>query len=302
MAFTIRIYEKNGYIYSLLRRRLSCFFPDAYIVNPFFDEQDYEDRFSDFTRVLYDPADINEEAFSANLSTSIRLTDDGGVIDCARIISMIKPKEDTQLITRKISGSFTAVIPFVCSDERERFIRELTTRLPDADFNIRLDFTSKLRSSWHSRSGCNMTSLLEACRSRRFVPGDILKYCNMDDSGFLTPGSTANYDDINDLGVSRSVTLMHHAAQLSHSDGRYVCVLAVLEGFRSKDLPDLLSECDKAYILLPAKNAIEDLGSKDLLSMLTKSLGSERIEVYYAEDHTPQGIFDNSLSQRRLVV
>ena len=113
MAFTIRIYEKNGYIYSLLRKRLSCFFPDAYIVNPFFDEQDYEDRFSDFTRVLYDPADINEEAFSANLSTSIRLTDDGGVIDCARIISMIKPKEDTQLITRKISGSFTAVIPFV---------------------------------------------------------------------------------------------------------------------------------------------------------------------------------------------
>ena len=302
MAFTIKIYEKNEYIYSLLKKRLSCFYPDAYIVDPFFDEQDYEDRFSDFTRVIFDPEDINEEDISPNLSSPIRLTDDGGIIDCARLISMLRPVDNTPIITKPVSGCLTAVIPFVYSDVRDSFIRDLSSGLSETDFNIRLDFTSKLRSSWHSRSGCNMTSLLEACRSRKFEPDDILKYCNMDGSGFLTPGSTTNYDDINDLGISRSVTLMHHAAGLAHSDKRSVNVLAVLEGFRTKDLPGLLTECDKAYILLPAKNAVEDLGSKDMIEMLMKVLGRERLEVYYAEDHTPEEKFEDSLIRRRLAV
>ena len=302
MAFTIKIYEKNEYIYALLKKRLSCFYPDAYIVDPFFDEQDYEDRFSDFTRVIFDPEDINEEDISPNLSSPIRLTEDGGIIDCARLISMLRPVDNTPIITKPVSGCLTAVIPFVYSDVRDSFIRELASSLSETDFNIRLDFTSKLRSSWHSRSGCNMTSLLEACRSRKFEPDDILKYCNMDGSGFLTPGSTTNYDDINDLGVSRSVTLMHHAAGLAHSDKRSVNVLAVLEGFRTKDLPGLLTECDKAYILLPAKNAVEDLGSKDLIEMLMKVLGRERLEVYYAEDHTPEEKYEDSLIRRRLAV
>ena len=302
MAFTVRIYEKDEYVYLLLKKRLSCFYPDAYIVNPFFDEQNYEDRFSDFTRVIYDPKDISKEEASANLSSPIRLTEDGGIIDCARLISMLRPTEELPSFTKQITGSVTAVIPFVCSDSMDSFIRELSSRLPDADFNIRLDFTSKLRSSWHSRSGCNMTSLLEACRSRKFVPEDILKYCNMDDSGFLTPGSTANYDDVNDLGLNRSVTLMRHAAALVHSRTRAVNALAVLEGFRTKDLPDLLSECDKTYILLPAKNAVEDLGSKDLITMLMKSLGHERIEVYYTQDLPVHESFESCTVQRRLVV
>ena len=59
MAFTIKIYEKNEYLYSLLKKRLISFYPDAYIVNPYLDRQDYADRFSTYTRVIYDPADIN---------------------------------------------------------------------------------------------------------------------------------------------------------------------------------------------------------------------------------------------------
>lgn len=304
MAFTIRIYERDRYIYTLLKKRLSCFYPDAYIVNPFFDEQDYEDRFSDFTRVLYDPEDLNEADGSIDLSSSVRLTGDGGIVDCARIISMLQPIEDVPSLShsKHVTGSFTAVIPFVCSDTRDIFIKELSSRLPDTDFNIRLDLTSKLRSSWHSRSGCNMTALLEACKSRKFAPDDILKYCNMDDNGFLTPGSTADYDDINDLGSARSVMLMRHAAKLAHSSNRYLNVLAVLEGFRTKDLPDLLSECDKAYIILPARNAIEDMGSKDLIAMLTRTLGHERLEVYYAEEQTSDAGLKDSLMQRRLIV
>ena len=302
MAFTIKIYEKNEYIYSLLKKRLSCFYPDAYIVDPYLDEQDYDDRFSDYTRVIYDPADTDPENITDTIPSPIRLTEDGGIIDCARLISLLRPIENAgPSLTRQLTGSLSAVIPFVYSDVRDCFIRELLLRSHDADFNIRLDFTSKLRSAWNGRSGCNMTALLEACRSRKFKPEDILKYCNMDDSGFLTPGSTANYDDINDLGTGRSVTLMRHAEKLAHSFSRAVNIFAVLEGFRIKDLPELLAGCDMVYILLPSPNAAEDLGSQDLITMLMKTLGRERVYVYYA-DPSARESNGNSLIRRRIAV
>ncbi len=304
MAFTIKIYEKDEYIYSLLRKRLSCFYPDAYIIDPYLDESDYEDRFSDYTRVIYDPHDTDPESFSDEIPSPIRLTEDGGIIDCARLISMLKPVESAPSPTQAgfKTGSLSAVIPFVYSDVRESFIRSLSLSSSDSFFNVRLDLTSKLRSSWHGRSGCNMTSLLEACRSRKFAPEDILKYCNMDDMGFLTPGSTADYDDVNELGVNRSITLMRHAERLAHSRNRTVNVTAVIEGFKMKDLPELLAGCDVAYILLPARNAVEDLGSQDLIAMLTKVLGSERIKVYYADEPDKNASCGNSLIRRRIAV
>ena len=302
MAFTIRIFEKNEYIYRLLKKRLGCFYPEAYIVNPYIDEQDYEERFSDFTRVLYDPANIDEEEI-ADISSPIRLTEDGGIIDCARLISLLMPTEDTPSFTKTVTtGSITAVIPFVYSDVRDNFIRELYSGPDNAGYNIRLDFTSKLRSLWHRSSGCNMTALLEACKQKRFIPEDILKYCNMDDYGFLTPGSTANYDDVYDLGVGRSITLINHAADLAHSRNRSVNVLAVMEGFRTNDLPELLANCDKVYILLPARNAAEDLGARELINLITRTLGQERISVYYAEDFTTHRSAEENIVQRRLVV
>ena len=147
-----------------------------------------------------------------------------------------------------------------------------------------------------------MTALLEACKSRKFEPEDILKYCNMDDAGFLTPGSCLNNDDVYDMGIQRSITLMNHAATLAHSNIRFVNVVAVVEGFRSKDLPELLSCCDKVTILLPAINAGEDIGCKDLIAELTKTLGRERITVFYTDDLKDPGILDDRLSPRRQVV
>lgn len=306
MAFTIKIYEKDEYIYSLLRKRLSCFYPDAYIINPYLDEKDYEDRFSDYTRVIYDPSVIVSEKISDEISSPIRLTDDGGSIDCARLIKMLKNTENAPSPTPASAGlptgSLSAVIPFVYSDVRESFIRGLSLKSSNSFFNVRLDLTSKLRSSWHGRSGCNMTALLEACRSRKFDPEDILKYCNMDDMGFLTPGCTTNYDDVNDLGINRSITLMNHAGSLAHSRNRTVNVIAVIEGFKMKDLPELLAGCDIVYILLPAKNAVEDLGSHDLITMLTKVLGSERIKVYYADEPDRNANNGNSLIRRGIAV
>lgn len=302
MAFTIKIYEKNEYIYTLLRKRLNQFYPDAYIVDPFIDDQDYIDTLSDFTKVIYDPADIRKEDITPVTASPIRLTDDSGFIDCARIASAIRTHEDTHLSHHPLTGTFTAVIPFVYSDVRDRYISGLETEMSGADFNIRLDFTSKIRALWRGSGGSNMTSLLEACKSRRFVPEDILKYCNMDDSGFLTPGACKNNDDVYDLGTARSVSLMYHAADLAHSDQRKVNVLAVIEGFRTNDLPELLASCDSVIILLPAKNAGEDYGARELITSLTKALGSERVSVCYAAELKCPDESEEQLMQRGLAV
>ncbi len=301
MAFTIKIYEKNGYIYTLLQKRLSSFFPDAYIVDPYLEPDDLDDRFSSYTKVIYDPADMNEEQAFSHTTSPIRLTEDGGAIDCARLIHLLRTPMETPTIPGTVKGTLSAVIPFVYTDVRDRFICELSDSFRGADINIRLDFTSKLRALWKGSSGCNMTSLLEACRSKRFTPEDILKYCNMDDLGFLTPGSCTNYDDVYDLGAGRSVTLMNLAAELVHSKTRSVNVLAVIEGFRTKDLPELLCGCDMVYILLPSKTASEDPGAQDLISMLKKILGPERITVYYAAGPNETSDEEN-IGQREIAV
>ena len=302
MAFTIRIYEKDNYIYSLLKRRLISFFPDAYIVNPYFDEEDYEDRFSTSTRILYNPSDVNSEDVSYGSASPIRLTEDSGIIDCSRLIRLLRSEEVPAAIKRSVSGSVYAVLPFVCSEARERYIKSLSSGLSDADFNIRLDFTSKLRALRRDSAGCNMTGLLEACRSKKFDPEDILKFCNMDESGFLTPGTTKDYDDVYDLGTARSVTLINHAASLAHSKGRTVNVLNVIEGFRTKELPELLSVCDKITLLFPSVNEAEETGTQDLIALLTRTLGKERLSVRYSEEFLPSEKYDDTLPPRRLVV
>ena len=124
----------------------------------------------------------------------------------------------------------------------------------------------------------------------------------MDELGFLTPGSCRNNDDVYDFGVARVAALINHAAALAHSKTSFINVLTVMEGFRSADLPELLSGLDKVFILLPAKNAGEDLGARELITSLTKTLGRERVSVYYAEDLTAPGELDDSLSPRRQVV
>ena len=302
MAFTIKIYEDNEYIYSLLKKRLGSFYPDAYIVNPYVDGEDNSSRFSSFTRVICDPSNIDIKNLPHDAPSPIRLTEDSGIIDCARLVSLINPPTEVRAVLRPASGSVYAVLPFVYSNVRDRFISDLSSNLAGADFNIRLDFTSKLRALWRGTAGNNMTSLLEACRSKKFIPEDILKYCNMDESGFLTPGGTTDFDDVYDLGTERSITLLNHAANLTHSHLSFTNVVAVVEGFKTKELPELLSCCDKVSILLPDRSDTEDIGAQDLISLLTRTLGRERVSVYYADDILGPDESDDSLIQRSLVV
>ena len=49
-------------------------------------------------------------------------------------------------------------------------------------------------------------------------------------------------------------------------------------------------------------DAGEDIGAKDLIELLTRTLGSERVSVTYAEDLKDAGVLDDSLAPRRQVV
>ena len=91
---------------------------------------------------------------------------------------------------------------------------------------------------------------------------------------------------------------MNHAANLAHSYVRFVNVIAVIEGFRTQDLPELLSRCDRVSILLPSDSEGEDIGARDLIAMLSQKLGRERLSVYYSDN---MGSSYNS-GDRRLVV
>ena len=93
-----------------------------------------------------------------------------------------------------------------------------------------------------------------------------------------------DYDDVFDLGLERSITLMHHAASLAHSKTSHINVLSVIEGFKTRDLPELLSCCDKVILLFPPEHIADEMGANDLIELLSKTLGKERISVYYANE------------------
>ena len=127
MAFTIKIYEKNEYISGLLKKRLKSFFPDAYIVNPYFDDQ--ETRFSDYERVLYDPKDISKEELSSFSVSPIRLTEDGGIIDCARFIPMIRKNAESLVSDMKSSSSVPIITGY--TDAEKNLYSEQLRQLND---------------------------------------------------------------------------------------------------------------------------------------------------------------------------
>ena len=65
MAFTIKIFEKDRYLFSLLKTRFETMFPDAYIIDAIncTGQTDCVD-FSEFTKTIYDPRNIDMSDFN----------------------------------------------------------------------------------------------------------------------------------------------------------------------------------------------------------------------------------------------
>ena len=125
MAFTIKVFEKDDYLFSLLKMRLETMFPDAYIINAIEDpgRSDCLD-FSEFTKIIYDPRNIDMSDFK----DAVPIFDERGVIDCRKIadrlglITSLRKNADTISIS---SGVSVALIPYVYMDDREALIDRL---------------------------------------------------------------------------------------------------------------------------------------------------------------------------------
>ena len=288
MAFTIKVFEKDDYLFSLLKMRLETMFPDAYIINAIEDpgRSDCLD-FSEFTKIIYDPRNIDMSDFK----DAVPIFDERGVIDCRKIadrlglITSLRKNADTISIR---SGVSVALIPYVYMDDREALIdRLLAERVFMSDNALRIDLMGKMRVPGPESGGIRpggMTRLIELAGKKSFRPEDILSCCNMDKKGFLTPGATSGEDDVYDAGLTVIRRIVSSSVTLTRNTSPTTDALVIFEGFRSGELTELVSGFDEVILLLPSRNSREDLGTRKLVSGIEQALTGGRLTVRYADD------------------
>lgn len=318
MAFSIKIYEKDKYMYALMKARIGILYPEAYITDPYLENRSDTDgdMFGEFTKVLYNPEQFGEDfgieppreamqSLKDCLDRPVPTTDPEGIIDCKRICSAlgIQPSQSKEPAeeTKTAGGRIEVLIPFVYISDREKYIRKNYRDLTDADLSIRLDFTSRIRAPEDEDAEIlagNMTGLLDSCVSRRFEPDDILKYCSRDSMGFLTPGTSKGDDDVYDVGSTRCRILLDKCRQLVSDENRRINVLAVAEGFRSAELPMLVADCDKVTFLFSGKDRSEEIAASSLISTISQSLTHGIAVTDYIDFSNPEDKIRPSMSGR----
>lgn len=287
MAFTIKVFEKDQYIFSLLKTRLETMFPDAYIVNAIECPGQYDCvNFSEFTKIIYDPRNIDMRDFR----DAIPLCDGSGVIDCSKIaedlgLNSVLRKTANPI---KTTGISVALVPFVYMQDREALIDTMTAdRIFTSDCIVRLDLMGKMRVPSPESSGVRpggMTKLLQQASKKNFKPEDILSFCSMDKNGFMTPGATSGEDDVYDAGLPVIKKITEASISLTRQSSPSASVLDVFEGFKTGELTELVSDFDEVLLLLPSRIGQESLGIKGLTAGIEKSLTSGKLIIRYAED------------------
>ena len=293
MAFSIKIYEKDKYMYSLMKARLGVLYPEAYITDPYLESgSDTDgDMFGEFTKILYNPEQFGKEfghdpvsdemqPLKECMDRPIPTTGPDGLVDCRNICSALgiepsRGRDDHEGQKTSEKGRLEVLIPFVYIADRENYIKNNYSDMTDADLSLRLDFTSRYRAPGDDGAGIlagNMTGLLEDCISRRFEPDDILKYCSRNGMGFLTPGTVKGEDDVYDIGSTRCRILLDKCRKLVSDETRKINVLVIAEGFRSSELPMLVSDCDKVTVLFSGKDFNEETAASNLISSISRSL------------------------------
>lgn len=320
MAFSIKIYEKDKYMYALMKARIGTLYPEAYITDPYLDgKTDTDgDMFGEFTKILYNPKQFGEDfgleppeeavrSLKECLDRPIPTLDPDGIINCRNICKAlgIDPSQEHDLYPLKdisVNGRLEVIIPFVYIGDREKYIKNNYGDMTDADLALRLDFTSRLRSPEDDGAGIqagNMTGLLEACVSRKFEPDDIVKYCSRNGMGFLTPGTTKGDDDVYDLGSARCRILLDKCRQLVSDGNRKINILAVAEGFRSAELPILVSDCDKVTILFSGRDRNEEMAASGLISSISKALTHGEVVTDYVDTGAAESKISTSMPDDR---
>ncbi|MBP5655464.1 MAG: hypothetical protein J6X33_08110 [Clostridiales bacterium] len=251
MAFGIKIFEKDEYLFTLLRQRLGYFFPEAYIMrfsepNALAQTVTEDERFCEFEKTLFDQRQFTQE--DTGDPEAVALFDDKGTIDCQRLSRAIgvAGRITPVNISRGTEAEITVLLSFVYSSEREDYIRKLRTPY-DYDIPLRLDFTGGYGLA-RSDPG-NMNELIRLSSSRKFKPEDILAFVHRDDTGFLTPGGTTDPDLIHEIGSSGVIKILKAAKELAAKDPMSVAALAVLESFSSKEMIEISGNADRVIVL-----------------------------------------------------
>ncbi|MCR4689371.1 MAG: hypothetical protein K5745_07460 [Saccharofermentans sp.] len=294
MAFTIKIFEKDEYIYSLLKSRLGQIYKDAYIVNPMTgDNPDMSGGISEYTVTYYDQRFIDRDELG--IDDAMPLVDQTGTINCKRIQSTIEGNTRSSGIVTEIysEGTCIALIPFVDTVTREAFIKKLkSSDLSYTSHTLRIDLTVGLRASPDlSRDAGCLTELIRASCGRNFMPEDILDYCTLDISGFLTPGSCKDSDDILDCDHRTLSKLAMECSTLAHTPANDISCLIVIDGIRSKGIPDIASTCDKAILLCPG-GAKEAPLYKDLADSISKYMEQGSASIVFTDPGGKDGDYE----------
>lgn len=297
MAFGIIIYEKDSYLYALMKERLSAKFPQAYIKQAGIEDRDVDLKLIDEIFMLYDDRQFNPSELPREGSPIPIFTDDGKghrIIDMRMIYEKLTGIKGTETSTVPSGYSdkdrLKLLISYAYIDERETFIKQaIGPESFDCMHPIRIDLMSGIRmpTTFTSDSEGSVTKLLRACENRRFRPAQILEYLNPDSSGFLSCGKPENEDDVFDLGSKACKELLGHLKALCEKED--TGALVVVEGWRVSELTEFIPFFDTLHILLPARMCTEDTGMTKELGMFKRALSSGSLmTVHYCEDYRQQ--------------
>lgn len=283
MTLGIKVYEKDDYLYSLIKERLQINLPTAYICN--YRSENF--KFTNNIRVIFDNKQFSIDSIEDSYRSKAIPLYENNIIDIKRITKAITNIDEPIHDISETNDQIRLLISFSYIDERESFINQVIS--PNS-FNglhpIRIDLMSSIRmlDSSHSNSNNALSNLLRSCTQKNFTPERILQYLGPDSSGFLTPGKPINDDDVFDIGIKASARLMELTKELCQKMNSGA--LFVAEGWRLNEMFELIARCDSLHILLPARMCTEDTGMSNELGLFQRNLKSGcTMTIHYYEDY-----------------
>lgn len=306
----IIIYELEDYLFKLLKFRLSSFFPDGYIVRGTSIELTNESvPLADKFHVLYNPLEFFPEQIQMFISklhghiSLIPIFEEHNetyyeTIDCRQLYNLIMTADydlarDSEFTNNPIevneTGKTVVLIPFSYISEREHLIKNELSTLKDSRMCLRLDLMSGMRMpdtfSGYGLEKGNLTELLDLAHKETITGEQIIQFSTPDNLGFMTVGKPKCTDDVFDYDITTITKLIKGAKELNFDKSYPVNVLVVAEGFKIRDLETIASLADELHILLPQRLYQDNLGFKEEIGRITRSLKPDKsLCIHYIEN------------------
>lgn len=308
MNIGIIIFEKEDYLFKLLKFRLSTYFPDGYIVRGNSGGINPSDiPLAKKIHVLYDSDQYTSDQISREcnnidipISISTIYNDEfnkGRIIDCKYLARKIMNQSKETSSVRKGSGesdSFNGklimIISYAYMDERENLIdTEFDYLRKDSHMCLRIDLMSGIRMpssfSGLENSTGGITDILRLAASESLEPKDIMAYSTPGTNGFITPGKPVHTDDVFDFGINPIINLIETSKELTTDITFPINVLIVAEGFKFKDIVRISGMADELHFLLPERLLKDYLGFKSEIGSITRSLPPEvPVTMHYCDN------------------